>query len=625
MSLGDAAFTKRKNRVKFFRTIFQLLVLLGIITLLINAFFTLKRYRPFSVNEVAMADAGGLDTGFLALSYFGVDRKGGEQMLIGARILRDHLRALYDQGYVTISQQDIVDYYEKGQPLPKRSLFLMFEDGRRDTAIFAQPILEDFNFAGNMMTYAENFTRSDAAFLHPDELKELEDTMYWQLGTNGYRLAFINIFDRYDTYIGELDPLRFSMMRPALSRRYNHYLMDFIRDKHGLPKESAGRMRRRINYDYERLGELYQEGLGYVPGLYVIMHANTGAFGNHPLVSQINRQWIQRMFQMNFNREGYCFNQRNSSIYDLTRMQPQPDWSVNHLLMRIKYDINQPVAFVAGDAARHADWEVLEGAAEMHGEEYIITSLPEGRGMARLRGSGGFSDLHLRVELRGNRHGEQGIYLRANDDLSRFIRVRLGNGEVVVTEKNGGSETELYREKLIKFFGIAPISVEEARRAAEVLELKTFARYAESPLQAKEYSARMLAREAEAAASVDDGAPYDEEVTERLLKPIQPVRISLEKDKLAVKIGETPLPDIKVSNLASGSLYLEAGWSEKEVWNQRNLADDVYDGRFHKLMVTADAKGDTVLYTTEYYGWEKIKARGQEIWDDVLIWFMKNL
>ena len=336
MSLGDAAFTRRKYRVKLRRTILEIICLLGIIGLLINAFFTLTTYRPFTADQIDQNAAGGADTGFVALSYFGVNRKGDSSSLIGVPLLREHLKALHQQGYVTVTQQDILDYYEQGKPLPSRALFLMFEDGRRDTAIFSQPILEEFNFLGNMMTYAENFVRQDLTFLHPEELRELEKTTYWQLGTNGYRLQFINVFDRYDNYIGEIDPRRFNMMKPALSRRYNHYLMDFIRDKYGVPKESTNRMYYRIGYDYERLEELYREGIGYVPGLYVLMHANTGAYGNNPLVSQTNGQWIHKLFRMNFNREGYSFNQRNSSLYDLTRMQPQPDWSVNHLLMRIK-------------------------------------------------------------------------------------------------------------------------------------------------------------------------------------------------------------------------------------------------------------------------------------------------
>ena len=45
-------------------------------------------------------------------------------------------------------------------------------------------------------------------------------------------------------------------------------------------------------------------------------------------VSYENEKWIRKLFTMNFNREGCSFNQRNSSLYDLTRMQPQPYWPV---------------------------------------------------------------------------------------------------------------------------------------------------------------------------------------------------------------------------------------------------------------------------------------------------------
>ena len=625
MSLGDAAFTREKKRVKILRTILEIICLLGIVYLLVDAFFSLTTYRPFTADQIDVTAADGADTGFIALSYFGVDRKGDKNSLIGAPLLREHLKALREQGYVTVTQQDIEAYYAEGKPLPPRSLFLMFEDGRRDTAIFAQPILEEFNFLGNMMTYAENFVRQDLTFLHPDELQELEQSSYWQLGTNGYRLQFINVFDRYHNYIGEIDPRRFAMMKPALSRRYNHYLMDFIRDKYGVPKESATRMYYRIGYDYERLEELYREGIGYVPGLYVLMHANTGAYGNHPLVSRTNGQWIHKLFRMNFNREGYVFNQRNSSIYDLTRMQPQPDWSVNHLLMRIKYDINQPVDFVVGDAARQADWELVKGAAEMAGEEYILTSLPEDTALARLKSSNSFSDVHLQVELRGNRYGDQGIYLRASDDLSRFVRVRLENGTLIVAEKANGAERELYREKVATILGVPPISVEEARRDAEVLEFQTFARYADSPTQAKEYAARAIDRQQEAAISVAEGGAVYEGTTDRNVRSFQQIKLSLVGDALSMEIGGVEISPITVRNTESGSLCLEAGWSDQSHWSQRNLSDDVYDGRFYKLTVSADPAGKTILYSTEYTGWEKVKARTVELWEGILTWFIDSL
>ncbi len=627
MSLGDPAYTQAKNRKKRARTVIQIVICLALLALLVDVLCTFTTYRPYDESAVAMGGTEGeADTGFIALSYFGVDRKGESNTLIGKGLLRDHLQVLHDQGYVTVTQQDVDRYYREGKPLPKRSLFLMFEDGRRDTAIFSQKILENLNFKASMMSYAENFERGDdPTFLSPGELRELVGSSYWETGTQGYRMRFINVFDRYDNYIGELDPRRFSMLRPALSRRYNHYLMDFVRDKYGVPKESVNRMKARISYDYERLRDIYSQELGAVPGLYVLMHGNTGGFGNNRRVSQLNGQWIRQLFKLNFNREGYSFNQRDSSVYDLTRMQPQPDWSRNHLLMRLKYDINQPLTFVSGDAERAAEWEVLMGAAEMKGEQYVLTSLPESRGLARLKNSGGFGDVYLKTQLRGNRFGEQAVYLRANDDLTRYVAVRLMDGELLVGERVGDQSREIFREKLSVLFGEVPPSVEEDRRAVEVLELETFARYADSPAQAKEYAAQAIDRQQQPAATVEEGAAPYEGVSDRNERFFQWIAIDLVGDTITVRLDDkTAVDSAPVKNTGSGSLCLESGWSGQS-WSQRNLADDVYDGRFQKLTVAADPKGDLLLYTTELQGWEKWKARAGESFEGLLDWFMKYM
>ncbi|MBQ2136711.1 MAG: polysaccharide deacetylase family protein, partial [Selenomonas sp.] len=384
LALPDADFSARKNRRKRLRVVAEIIVLAFLAFGIYNLFYTLKTYQPYDHSAVA---AGDKDTGFVALSYFGVDHIGDTSTIIGQKQLYKHLQELKRQGFVTITQQDIKDYYQLNKPLPEKSLYLMFEDGRRDTAIFAQPILEDLNYKATIMSYGENVESRDLKFLKPSELEELDESTFWELGTNGYRMEYINVFDRYNNYLGEIDPLRYAMLTPYLERRYNHYLMDYIRDKDGVPKESYGHMVRRISYDYERLRDIYTEHFGRVPGAYVHMHGNTGKFANNNAVSAVNEKWIRELFPMAFNREGYCFNQRNSSMYDLTRMQPQPYWPINHLLMRIKYDINTPIEFYAGDTSRQNNWNLLTGAAELENETYTLTTMPEGEALAEVRES----------------------------------------------------------------------------------------------------------------------------------------------------------------------------------------------------------------------------------------------
>jgi hypothetical protein len=230
--------------------------------------------------------------------------------------------------------------------MPERALFLLFEDGRRDTAVFSQPILEKYNYLASANTYADKFEEKDGKFLSAKDLKTMLRSTFWELGTNGYRLSYINVFDRYDNYYGHLNSTEFISINQYLKRDYNHYLMDFKRNEDRIREESIDEMKERIQTDYELMQQSYVENIGYLPQLYTLMHSNTGAFGTDPLVSNENRTYITSMFSMNFNREGSCMNSLASSVYDLTRMQPQAYWYPNHLLMRIKDDMQQDMTFV---------------------------------------------------------------------------------------------------------------------------------------------------------------------------------------------------------------------------------------------------------------------------------------
>ena len=621
-ALHDAAFTRRKNRRKKVRTALEFACIAAALFVLMELFFTLKTYDP-----AAAAAAGAQDKGFIALSYFGVDRNGDTSTLIGKEELRRHLAELKSQGYVTISQQDVLDYYREGKKLPERSLFLMFEDGRRDTAIFAQEIMEDLNFKATMMTYPEKFAKEDTKFLSPKDLHEMESSTFWEMGSNGYRLAYINVFDRYDDFLGELDPLRFDMVRSYLGRRYNHYLMDYIRDKDGIPTESERQMERRVAYDYARLRDIYGEELGYVPKAHVLMHANTGRFGNNPRVSAVNEREIRDSFPMNFNREGFVLNKRTSSLYDLTRMQPQPYWPINHLLMRINYDTDGGLSYIEGREEGRRAWELKEGALECRDETLILTTLPEGKALARLTDVEDLRDLRLEAELEGNAFGSQQIFLRSSTDLSDAVCVTLVNDQLVVTEIAGGAKRELYREKLPVILGEKILSVEEARKEAKIAENEAFARYAPSPAAANEYMGRANEERETYAAAVEDGAaPYEGRESFHRRGKCRLV-IHLTGDRLSVEVdGHTGPEDLAVSRTERGAVFLGASW-QGEAWSQRNLADDVYDGVFKRVRVLTEtgreSKEERVLYTSEYKGWEKAKYRAGEIWDAVLRWFLE--
>lgn len=620
MTLGEESYTRHKNRVKRARTLVEIAFVIAALYLLYTLFFHGKTYQPYSESQVSPTT----DTGFIALSYFGVDRIGDTSTLIGGKQLREHLKALKDNGYVTITQEDIEKYYEKGQPLPEKALYLMFEDGRRDTAIFADDIIEDLNFKGVMMTYPEKFDHEDPKFLRPSDLKDMTDSTFWELGTNGYRLEYINVYDRYHNFIGEIDPLTYAMMRPYLGRDYNHYLMDYIRDKDRIPVETLGHMKRRIGYDYSRVAELYQDHLGYVPQVYVLMHANTGKFGNAASVSYENEKWIRKLFTMNFNREGYSFNQRNSSLYDLTRMQPQPYWPVNHLLMRIKYDTKQQdITFKRGDT-RIEDWEILKGAGEYKEESIILTSLPEKEGLMRLKNHYSYGDVDIKVRLEGNSFGGQKVLFRGNKDFTSCLSAGIEQGKLVIAVREGAGEKKLFEEKLSVLDGETPISIEEDKKRVRMGVLAALTRYADTTDKAKLYAARMEETRDRKASSVKDGEQEYEAPESFHARLDRELEIRMRGNQVTVLLDGKEAAHVEAPEMTGREVGLWSGWNS-QAWSQRNLADDVYDGVFEHLIITSHKDGkESLIYSSELTGLDKWRFDANQKWESVLGWFLKH-
>ena len=560
---------KRKDRKKIIRGTLQGLILLVILIVIIKALFSFKEYKPFNIEEIS---TNSNEKGFITLSYFGVDRDGSDT-LISTKDLEKQIKSLKDNGYVTITQEDILDYYNKGKKLPEKSLFLLFEDGRRDTAIFAQKILEKYNYKGTILTYADKFEKEDPKFLMPKDLLKLKNSTYWELGTNGYRLEFINVFDREENFLGELTSIEFSELQDTIDRDYNHYLMDYIRDEDSVPFESYDEMKARISNDYKKLSEIYNNDLGGVPELYAIMHSNTGQFGTNNRVSDVNEEWINKLFAMNFNREGFSLNTKESFIYDLTRLQPQAYWSTNHLLMRLYDDTKEEINFVIGDKEKALDFEEVKGQIEFIDDKVILTSLPKDTGLLKLKNSEGYKDINTSVYLNGNVIGSQGIYLRAIDDLSNSLAVKLINDKIEVTETLGGNKEVIFSK-----------------------ELNTFGEYL----------------------TFSNGAKVD--IKEKGNKKLD---ISLSGNNLSINIDdETIVSDLEVKVLDKGSVYLESAFGEYG-YSQRNIADDVYDGVFKELKITDI--NEEVLYDANLKGFELIKYNVKNTFNKVINWFIRTL
>lgn len=431
-------YVKNKNRKKFIRTILQLIICFSTLLFVSLYLFFPKTYKEDDKSTWSQEE------GFIALSYVGVSRK-DNQNLVSKEKLDSHLGALYDAGYVTIGIDDIINFYEKQTPLPEKALFLIFEDGRKDSMIFAQPILEKYNYKATMMSYAGNVVNKDNLFLKSDDLKDIDKNTFWEIGTNGYRFSYINVVEKD---IKELEDEDNDGKYNKEKFEYTHYLMDYLRDVDGVPTETTKEMRERIYWDYKKMSEIYNESIGYDPKVYMIMHANSIYENMNADVEAYNLDNIHRYFKVLFNREGSCYNTYSDSIYNLTRMQVGADWSTNKLLLEIENWTDSKSPFVVGDKDAADRWYVKEGLLEHKDDKIILTANKDQRAFSYLKGSDNWNDLDLSVYLTGREFGTQTIYLRY-DSKDSYIKVSISDNGISVREKSPNSqEVILYKGEL---------------------------------------------------------------------------------------------------------------------------------------------------------------------------------
>ena len=613
----------KKDKIKIIRAVFEWVVVIAIVFTAINALKVNNVYQPYDSTDVSIVT--GKDNGFLAVSYFGVDREGTDT-LISVEQLDEQLKALHDLGYVAVSQQDILDYYQSGKVLPEKALFLMFEDGRRDTALFANKLLEKYNFKATILSYADKFEEKDSKFLSPDDIIDLEKDGYWEIGTNGYRLSYINTYDRYDRYLGQMTSDEFVRVNQYIGRDYNHYLMDYIRDEDRIPVETQEEMKSRITQDYTYMDQIYTDKFGVVPALYCLMHSNTGRYGNTDSVSAVNGENIQKLFKMNFNRDGFALNTKDVSVYDLTRIQPQAYWQTNHLLMRIKDDLpdeeKNEISFVTGDTLNASAWTLNKGAAEFKDNSIILTSQSQGEGVLTLKDQSE-KNLVFSTDLLGNKIGTQTVYLRCDEDRNEYICVSLQNNHLIVSEKNGGSEEQLVDYDL---HDATPLnertSIDEDKKESLVAEYKMRGKFASSASDSMIFNAAASQANKEKTVSVADGG--EEYVPEIQINELgnTKLKIELEENILHVFIdGNDVTGQVNVSVNNAGGIALASSWGGWG-YSQRNVADDVYDGIFKNVVIMS---GNKTVYDNSPHGFDAVINAVGTSFNKVLNWFITNL
>lgn len=105
--------------------------------------------------------------------YIGEDPSGKSPLIISKEKFREHLKTIKDNGYTTLTMEELNDYLFKDKPIPQKSVVITFDDGSIDNYTNAFPILKEFNVKATMYVISGYINTSE--FLTGEQIKEMSD------------------------------------------------------------------------------------------------------------------------------------------------------------------------------------------------------------------------------------------------------------------------------------------------------------------------------------------------------------------------------------------------------------------------------------------------------------------
>jgi tetratricopeptide (TPR) repeat protein len=251
----------------------------------------------------------------------------------------DQMRALHEAGYTTVTASQVSAWHRNNIPPPPKSVMIAFDDGRIDSFLYADPILEKYNLKATMfaaLINAEGIRPSGYASY--EKMKHYQDTGRWDIESHGDR-AHIYVPDGPN---GEMGLFLINRLWLEGEKRL----------------ETVEAWKARIAADHESSKKKIADHLGVAPTAYAWPEGYYGQSGhtNDPETESINLELVAKSFDTVYTQDDYGLNIGTSVPTFLYRYIPESSWLGKDVLNHF-----EDAAPLNEMLIQRLDWAVAEG------------------------------------------------------------------------------------------------------------------------------------------------------------------------------------------------------------------------------------------------------------------------
>ncbi len=281
-------------------------------------------------------------------------------------VFEDHIRALKQAGYTPITTDQLVGWYKKNAPLPKKPVLITFDDGRLDSFRYGDPVLEKYNFKATMFVPIANIEgHMPPSYVSWNQILESQRSGRWEFqshGDMGHTRVNVDAVGRQGLFLINRQWLEKENRLETIQEWKDRILNDHISTKKKMTKM-----------------------LGKAPASYAYPEGTYGQIDsiNSPEAVPVNIEAIKKVFFAAYHQDFYGINVRSRDPLFLTRLEPHPNWTGEQLVTYLQ-DKNPYVL-----ATRQLLWAATWEGRPMKADHYLKDLRAEGASQVVLLGEEG--------------------------------------------------------------------------------------------------------------------------------------------------------------------------------------------------------------------------------------------
>ncbi|WP_315119172.1 polysaccharide deacetylase family protein [uncultured Clostridium sp.] len=113
------------------------------------------------------------DEGVCVLMYHSIGYEKNNGLRMPEQQFREQMKYIKDNGYTTLTMDELYSFFTENKPIPKKSLVITFDDGYLDNYKYAYPILKEFDLKATIFVIASNIDKDNRS-MNSQQLKELQ-------------------------------------------------------------------------------------------------------------------------------------------------------------------------------------------------------------------------------------------------------------------------------------------------------------------------------------------------------------------------------------------------------------------------------------------------------------------